>query len=250
MVRVLIDKKLKNCVNLDNMEARQENLLKVIVEEYIQSACPVGSNLVVEKHYPELSSATVRNVMAELDELGLTKQPHISAGRVPTLAGYKYYIDKFVGEGELSPKNQKSLTDLAGNLKDDREGVKSLAKELAELSGEAIFVSFNHGDIFYTGLSNLFRQPEFANADLLLTMSELIDHLDQVLAKIFSRYQPDEVQILIGRKNPFGEAVSAVLVKSCLTDDEIIIGVLGPNRMDYQANRGLMREVKKIIENL
>ena len=192
--------------------SRKDNLLKIIVEEYIDSAEPVGSGLIAQKYFKDLSSATIRNDMAELEEEGLIHQPHTSAGRVPTLAGYRYYLDNFVSEGKISGKSKKDLDELSKDLTSDRESVKSLAKSLAEISNEAVLIGFSSSDVYYTGISNLFRQPEFAEQDIVYSISEIIDHLDEVMANIFDRVE-GRAQILIGRDNPFGESSSVVLVK-------------------------------------
>lgn len=230
-------------------ESRQNNLFQAIVEEYIKSANPVGSALMAEKYLPDLSSATIRNDMAELEEAGLIYQPHTSAGRIPTLDGYRYYLDNFVQEGKISGKNKSSLDKLSQGLKSDRDGLKNLAKALAEISAEAVVVCFAPNDVYYTGIANLFRQPEFGEQGLLYSMSEIIDRLDEVMAGIF--HQADEkVKILIGRDNPFGEDSSVIIVRCRLGRHPVLFGILGPNRMDYRENLGLMEYSWDILKGL
>ena len=225
------------------MEARQENLFRIITGEYIQSACPVGSGLVVEKYFPELSSATVRNDMAELEEKGLIFQPHVSAGRIPTLEGYRYYVENFVGEGDLNEDNKNKLQQLNSQLEFDRESIKKLAKELAELSQEAIVVGFSPLDVFYTGISNLFAQEEFKQAELVVDVSTVIDQMDEIIDKIFNKLSLG-AQVLIGPQNPFGDFLSTVLVKYNWQNQSGIFGILGPLRMDYEKNIALANYIK------
>jgi heat-inducible transcriptional repressor len=85
---------------------RQEQILKVIVREYSQFGQPVGSKTVVDSYNLNVSSATVRNDMVELEQQGLLRQPHTSAGRVPTEAGYRYFVSRLMGETELMPDEQ------------------------------------------------------------------------------------------------------------------------------------------------
>ena len=231
------------------MESRKNNLFKIIVEEYIESANPVGSSLVVEKYLPELSSATIRNDMAELEEDGLIFQPHTSAGRIPTVSGYRYYIDNFVGEGKISEKDRKRLEQLAQELSADETGIKALAKALAEISDSTILIGFAASNVYYTGISNLFKQPEFYEQQLVFSMSEIIDHLDEVMGKIFHRIEA-EAEILLGRDNPFGEMSSAILAKYGREGSRGLIGILGPNRMDYKRNLGLLKFAQEIISGL
>ena len=77
------------------MDARQRDILVAVIREYIDSAEPVGSRVLSKRHFPNLSPATIRNVMADLEELGDLVQPHTSAGRVPTDKAYRYYVDSF-----------------------------------------------------------------------------------------------------------------------------------------------------------
>lgn len=238
------------------MADRQDNLLKLIVEEHVHSAAPVSSALIAEKYLTDVSSATVRNDMADLEERGLIYQPHTSAGRVPTADGYRYYLDKFVLAGEIASAEKNIGAGHAGEVstadlsmensgQDDRENAKSLAKKLAEISGEAVLIGFGPMDVYYTGLSRLFRQPEFVSQGLVYSMSEVIDHLDEVMAKVFYRIDA-EVKVLLGPDNPFGESAAAVLAKCVLGRLECLIGILGPNRMDYQKNIEFIKQIQKI----
>lgn len=231
------------------MESRKDNLLKIIVEEYIESASPIGSSLVVEKHLPELSSATIRNEMAQLEEEGLICQPHTSAGRIPTLLGYRRYVDDFIGEGGSSERDRQQLKQLSGQLAAGENSIKALAKFLAEISDSTILVGFSASNVYYTGISNLFKQPEFIQHQLVFSMSEIIDHLDEVMGNIFHEIEA-EARILLGEDNPFGAMSSVILAKYRQGDQEGLIGILGPNRMDYKRNLGLIKLAQELIGSL
>ena len=77
------------------MDARQRDVLIAVIREYIDSAEPVGSRVLAKRHFPQLSPATIRNAMADLEDLGYLVQPHTSAGRVPTDKAYRFYVDSF-----------------------------------------------------------------------------------------------------------------------------------------------------------
>ena len=81
------------------MDARQRDVLIAVVREYIDSAEPVGSRVLAKRHFPKLSPATIRNVMADLEEMGYLAQPHTSAGRVPTDKAYRFYVESFPPPG-------------------------------------------------------------------------------------------------------------------------------------------------------
>ena len=77
------------------MDARHRDVLVAVIREYIDSAEPVGSRALTKRHFPSLSPATIRNAMADLEEMGYLTQPHTSAGRVPTDKAYRFYVDSF-----------------------------------------------------------------------------------------------------------------------------------------------------------
>ena len=85
-----------------NLDERKKKILTTIVENYIESAEPVASKTIAEKYEREFSSATIRNEMKQLEEIGLLEQPHISAGRVPSTKGYRYYVDNLMKENILT----------------------------------------------------------------------------------------------------------------------------------------------------
>lgn len=95
------------------MNERQKKLLKEIVEAYIKDAKPVGSKILTDKM--KVSSATIRNEMSELEELGYLEKTHISSGRVPSSKGYKYYVENIMKPKELSEKDMYKLTTIFSN---------------------------------------------------------------------------------------------------------------------------------------
>ena len=78
------------------LDSRKELILKVVTDDYIESAEPVGSRTIARKYNLGLSPATIRNEMADLEEGGYLKQPHVSAGRIPSQQGYRYYVDSLM----------------------------------------------------------------------------------------------------------------------------------------------------------
>jgi heat-inducible transcriptional repressor len=88
---------------------RRSALLNLIVQEYVNTAVPVGSQYVVRKHRIPFSPATVRIEMARLEEEGYIRQPHTSAGRVPSEKGYRYYVEALMEEQNLSRDEQEMI---------------------------------------------------------------------------------------------------------------------------------------------
>ena len=84
---------------------RKKRILQAIVDEYVDTAEPVSSGVISQKHGIDFSSATIRNEMAELEEIGFLDKPHTSAGRVPSQSGYRYYIDELLRDDNLTTKD-------------------------------------------------------------------------------------------------------------------------------------------------
>ena len=97
------------------MYERQKKLLKIIIEDYIKTAKPVGSNAIVKKM--KLSSATIRNLMIELENLGFLEKTHISSGRIPSEEGYKYYVNNLMEPKKLTGEDILNLQTIFNNNK-------------------------------------------------------------------------------------------------------------------------------------
>src|SRR5512143_1898741 len=95
---------------MDQLTPRQETVLGLIIRDYIDQGNPVGSKALVDGFHLGISSATVRNEMVVLTELGYLRQPHTSAGREPTEAGYRYFVQRIVGENELPVAEQRTIS--------------------------------------------------------------------------------------------------------------------------------------------
>lgn len=95
---------------MENLTNRQQKILSLIIHEYIRSAEPIGSNRLVSDYNLDLSSATVRNEMAYLTEAGFLRQPHTSAGRVPTEEGYRYFVGNLMRNTTLSEDARRTIS--------------------------------------------------------------------------------------------------------------------------------------------
>src|SRR6266542_538600 len=98
------------CETMPELNERQKTLLLLIIRDYIESAQPVGSKRLVEHYHLRLSTATIRNEMGALTEMGYLRQPHTSAGRVPSEEGYRYFVSQMMNQAELSPSIQATIS--------------------------------------------------------------------------------------------------------------------------------------------
>jgi heat-inducible transcriptional repressor len=137
---------------------RQETILALIVHEYVESAHPVGSKRLVSKYGLEISSATVRNEMALLTEAGMVRQPHTSAGRVPTENGYRYFVRRRLMETELSPEEKRLIRHQFHQARADvDEWAQLAASVLAQHSRVASVVTTAHPE------ASIFKHLELIN---------------------------------------------------------------------------------------
>jgi heat-inducible transcriptional repressor len=95
---------------MTDLSERQKNLLLIIIRAYIDSAQPVGSKRLVDHYHLDLSPATIRNEMSALTEMGFLRQPHTSAGRVPTEEGYRYFVSQMINQAKLPASVQQAIS--------------------------------------------------------------------------------------------------------------------------------------------
>lgn len=232
------------------MNERQQNLLQIIIVAYIKTAEPVSSKFISAAGNFDLSSATIRNEMAELEEQGYIFHPHTSAGRVPTEKGYRFFVENFIGDFGLAKRSKDCLDKAFKPIKRfEPQAIKELAKEMAQLADNAVFIVFANNDFYYTGLSNLFSQPEFVEHRLVARLSQVIDHLDTAINKLYQNID-SEVKIAIGRQNIFARDCSAVFGRYQCGQTSGILGIIGPLRMDYKNNAGLVSYGQRLINKL
>jgi heat-inducible transcriptional repressor len=226
---------------------RQEQLLGIIVEEYVRSAEPVGSKFLSENFELGVSPATIRSEMVILEKLGLIQAMHTSAGRLPTENGYRYYIKNILPNANIKENSVRS----AVQENDEAEQVlKSLAKRLVELSGETAIVTFDSERSYYTGVSELFHKPDFNDMERVRSLSDLVDRFDDVMHSMSSLIN-DYPEVFIGTNNPFGDQMATVVVRYKLPNNkEGMLGLVGPIRMDYAKNLALIERAKQVIIDL
>ncbi len=221
----------------------KEKILKNIIEEYINSASPVASSHLVAKKKLNCCPATVRNAMAELEKEGYLWQPHISAGRIPTLKAYQTYAKSLDLNQRLSARVLKKLDTALKKLKIKNKEQKSkfLAKMIAEITNGAVLLAFSKNNYYITGFSNILSQPEFVEMNYLHNLSLALDNLEGIIEVIYDKIK--DTEIFIGPDNIFSEYLSAITSPF----SKGIIGILGPTRMNYKRNLALINYFKKVI---
>ena len=115
------------------IDARKQRILRAIIDDYVLTAMPVGSRTISRKYETSLSSATIRNEMSDLEELGYLAQPHVSAGRVPSVKAYRLYVDELLEENGVRPDPQ-AREYFSGRVRQMEDVISSAAAAISEFT--------------------------------------------------------------------------------------------------------------------
>ena len=232
------------------MTERQSKLLQAIVEQYAEVASPVGSSLLAKAF--GVSSATIRAEMAELERLGFITQPHTSAGRIPTDRGYRYYVNEIADTSvpeELAEKRaQRALSARVASGGLPEQTLRNTVDTLVELTHNLGMATIGE-QLYMSGLSNLFGQPEFMHPAQVQQVARLLDNLEPWLYEAAPN-QP--LSVYIGQENPIGGGAGCSLIISRFRSpfsDSSYIGVLGPTRQSYRDVMALVGRAGKTLES-
>lgn len=250
MAKITVKKEIQKSTVLSD---RQKRLLFALIEEYVKNKIPVSSSLLAKRGYFDLSSATLRSEMQELEDLGLLEQPHTSAGRIPSDAGYRLFVNEFFNGSSFSagktclPVGRRSPV-LAENPKTPADIVKSLAKQA---KGLAIFHDAVLHDFFQSGFPEFFANPEFEDSRNIVSFGKFFEKLESEFDELFAEIEGDSPQVFIGRELPMKEAENfSLIVTRCDFGGERsgIFALLGPKRMDYRRNWRLLNDLIRLLK--
>lgn len=231
------------------MTERQKQILSAIIEQYAEVAVPVGSSLLAKVF--NVSSATIRAEMAELERLGYIRQPHTSAGRIPTDHGYRFYVNSLSDAQPAIPERraERALTTRMQHGGSSERTIRNAVDTLVELTHNLALATIGN-QLYMSGLSNLFGQPEFINGQQVKQVAQLLDNLEPWLREA----APNEpLNVYIGSENPVGKTSGASLIISRFRSpysDHSYIGVLGPTRQSYGKVMRLVRHAGAMLEEV
>ncbi len=234
------------------MTERQRLILAAIIEQHAEIAAPVGSVMLAKLF--GVSSATIRSEMARLEEMGLIEQPHTSAGRVPTDAGYRFYVNSLneaqVNQPQLIDRSARAIEARVSNHSDRADrAIRSAVDSLVELTQNLGLATIGD-ELYLSGIGNLFAQPEFLQDGHTQAVARLLDNLEPWLREA----APNEpLNVYIGAENPIGKASGSTLIISRFRSpysDHSYIGVLGPTRQSYAKVIRLVRHTGAMLEEI
>lgn len=234
------------------LTARQDEILKIIVQEYSDTAIPVSSSLMQNKYNLNYSSATLRSEMARLEDLGFLIQPHISSGRIPSDKGYRYFIDNLLSRSKTDLDYQKRLELELLKLKTKNARLeRTTAKLLASMSDcLAITGVIDKNEYFDFGMHHLLDDPELKNQDDLAKLILALDLIDENLDKILVKIKDGETKIFVGEENPIREVKNCSMIVSPYKrkdGEQGLLAIIGPKRMQYDKNKSLIELVRNFL---
>ncbi|MFZ2153581.1 MAG: hypothetical protein WAV41_06050 [Microgenomates group bacterium] len=222
-----------------DLTQRQIKILKCITEEFIDSAGPVGSENLERKFNLGISSATIRNEMSSLTQLGYLKKSHLSAGRMPTSMGLKYYVRNLMTPKNMSTTDEIGVKEKVWDYRNEFERLlKETTRELAIRTRSMAVSTTDHGTIYSYGASNLLEEPEFYNIDVTKTVLSLIDNTN-FWFDIVSRAGTTEeiIHLLIGEDLGMEHLEPCGFIYQTYEagPHRGIVGIIGPARCHYQS---------------
>lgn len=235
------------------LSPRQISIIKAIVEEYTSTGEPIGSDTIDKKFNLGVSPATIRNEMVRLEDMGYLKQPHTSAGRIPTPAALKLYVSELMHEEDLSVTEEVAVKE---RIWDHRQKMDTLLSEatkvLSEKTRNISFATSSDGSIYSAGYANLLSLPEFFDIDVTRQVLSMIESYS-LLEGIFARSQDVQpFHIVLG--DEFGNeylypcAMAYLDFKAgALTGH---LGVIGPARLNYPYVMPMLRHMSHLIDEI
>jgi len=230
---------------------RQKAILMAIIKEFMGDAEEVGSLSLVEKYHLGVSSATIRNEMVKLMQLGLLEQTHSSSGRLPTDQALRLYVSEMLGRNVINPL--MSIEIRQGIFRDRFSKdivIKSVLHILSKETDSVVFLILDE-DIRYYGLANLLSFDEFQSIEKIRSIVNILED-DVFLKNITEKYSGSGVSLLIGGESGVGTLHDCAMAftKIPFWGREVgYVGILGSKRMDYSKVIPALKEVKSSLES-
>lgn len=223
-------------MRVTDRQARSREILSCIIENYIKTALAISSEDIC-RHF-DCSSATIRNVMFELEEQGYLTHAHTSGGRIPTDKGYRYYVDMLLSQMQLLEAEKECITKEYNRQIDKLEDVLEKTSEvLSAFTRCTGIVSYmdKENKFYYNGASFIAEHPEFKNIEKMRSILKILDE-KKILLEIINRDLEDKLNVYIGRELDCREISTCSLVVSTYNVEDRPYGriaVLGPRSMNY-----------------
>lgn len=222
---------------MDNLTPRQIQILKCIIEEYLETAEPVGSDTLERKYTLGVSPATIRNEMANLAADGFLRQPHTSAGRVPTPKALRFYIEHLMEEQKLSVAEEVAAKERLEEAKSNfYQLMQEATRALSELTNSLTITVTDNGEVWHAGYARILAAPEFYNIDVTIGVLSFLEEHEKILELFRNQLGWEEpVEVVFGEdlRWPNFDAVGMVVSKFENSQTKGVMGAIGPARLNF-----------------
>lgn len=239
---------------MTELTERQTKILKSVVEEYMEKGEPVGSEALERKYELGVSPATIRNEMVKLTEAGYLKQPHTSAGRIPTKQAFKFYVNQLMEEKQLSVAEEVAAKEKIWDSRFDfdrlmHEAVKALAEKTQALALAVV----EEGKVYHAGYANILSMPEFYDIDVTRTVLSIIEEISEVKKLFEKSFGEGPIHLLLGDELGYEYLEPCGMVFTHFDGGPKkrgSLGVIGPERLNYPQVIPTIRYFGNLIEDL
>ncbi|MDP3994203.1 MAG: hypothetical protein Q8P91_00015 [bacterium] len=238
----------------DGLTARQTQILKALIDEYIETTEAVGSENLDKKYNLGVSPATIRNEMVALTKAGYLRQTHTSAGRLPSPQAMKFYIDQLMEEKQMSLADEIKAKE---DVWDSRGSLDSLlaevAKVLAERTQNIALAATDEGKIWHSGYASIFSNPEFSDTDACTGLFSFLEEAERINELFFgSANQESPFEVFFGEELDWPEIAPVGVVTTHFEagGKKGALGVIGPIRLSYSTIIPTLRYFKGMIEEV
>lgn len=228
---------------MSELTERQKTILMLVIRDYIETAQPVGSNALVKRYHLDLSSATVRNELSKLDEKGYLRQPHTSAGRIPTEEGYRYFVSQMMHQAELPESVQHTITHQFYQARPDVDQWMTLAASVLAHQSQAVSVVtaphaeqalFKHVELISTQGRQVLMVMVLAGGEVsqqILTLAEPVSQaqLSQTAARlnsILANLTVDAISVLSTQFETLDQDILMLIVQDIRRATESVAGTI------------------------
>ena len=220
-----------------DFQERKDRVLAIVVGQYIRTVSPVGSQVITEQYKLDVSPATVRNILAELEEEGYLTHPHTSAGRVPTSRGYRYYVDHLMHEIQLLEEEKRHIEKEYKRYRHQLELLmEKTSQALSDMTHYTTIVSMDGWDskIILKGTSYVVDYPEQTDILKIRAILRILEEKERLL-ELINRDLNKRIEIYIGHEMALKEMDGCAIAVSGFDSNGVTgrIAVLGPTRMQY-----------------
>lgn len=237
----------------EDLTERQAQLLKAIIDEYVESSEPIGSQNLVEKYKLSVSPATVRNEMAALTAKGYLTQPHTSAGRVPSAIGWRYFLQYLLENSDLPILQEVALKQRLWQERFEfTKLLRSAAQALADTTMSLGIASTFDGQIFFAGAGNLLSHIEFYDIETMKALLDLLDHEEKYIKLVEKVPGEKDTHVFLGEELNIPRLSTCSLVFAHFNTGKHrgTVATIGPSRMHYNQVLPTVKQVSILLSDL